>query len=60
MEAYIVKGNQIVIWPTHTKEKDINDMIINGMSSEDVMTLIKENTFSGLSAQTKLNSYKRC
>lgn len=60
LEAYIVKGNQIVIWPSHIKEKDINDMIINGMTSEEIMTLIKDNTFSGLSAQTKLNSYKRC
>jgi len=60
LEAYIVKGNQVVIWPSHIKEKDINDMIINGMTSENIMTLIKENTFSGLSAQTKLNSYKRC
>ena len=43
-----------------TKEKDINDMILQGKSKSQIQNIITQNTYSGLSALTKLNSYKRC
>jgi len=50
----------LVIWPEGQVEKDINDMIMNGKSKSDIQKIISENTYSGLSALTQLNSYKRC
>jgi hypothetical protein len=50
----------ITIWPEGQKEKDINEMIVNGNTKEQVQKIISDNTYSGLSAITKLNSYKRC
>ena len=50
----------IVIWPEGQKEKDINEMIINGKTKEQVQNIISYNTYSGLSAITQINSYKRC
>ena len=43
-----------------TIEKDINEMIIKGNTKEQVQKIITDNTYSGLSAITQLNSYKRC
>ena len=56
----IDKDYMIAIWPEGQKEKDINEMIVNGKTKEQVQKIISDNTYSGLSAITKLNSYKRC
>ena len=60
MYKMIDKDYMITIWPEGTKEKDINEMIINGKTKEQVQKIISDNTYSGLSAITQLNSYKRC
>ena len=59
MQTAVEKNFQVVIWPNHIKEKDINDMIMNGKSQQDVQYIINQNTYSGLSALTQLNTYKR-
>mgnify|MGYP003302507840 FL=1 len=59
MYKLIDKDYMIVIWPEGTKEKDINEMIIKGKTKEDLQKIISDNTYSGLSALTQLNSYKR-
>ena len=41
------------------KHKDINDMIIPGLTSEQITDIIHNNTFSGLAATAKLDFYKR-
>ena len=59
MYKAIDKNFEIVIWPNHIKEKDINDMILSGKSKQDIQYIINQNTYSGLSALTQLNIYKR-
>ena len=49
-------GNKVVIWPTNIEEKDVNDMIIGG---QDVMNVLKSNTYSGLKAKIKFNNWKK-
>ena len=60
MYKLIDKEYMIVIWTEGTKEKDINEMIIKGKTKEELQKIISDNTYSGLSAITQLNSYKRC
>ena len=60
MYKMVDKDYMITIWPEGQKEKDINEMIINGKTKEQVQKIISDNTYSGLSAITQLNSYKRC
>ena len=60
MYKVIEQDYELVIYPERKKEKDINDMIMNGKSKSDIQNIISENTYSGLSALTQLNSYKRC
>ena len=59
MYQVIDKNFKIVIWPNHIKEKDINEMIMSGKSKKDIQYIINQNTYSGLSALTQLNTYKR-
>lgn len=46
----------VVIWPSHIKEKDINDMVLAGHNAQQI---IQDNTFIGLEAQLKFNTWKK-
>lgn len=59
MEKVIDSGEEIVIWPKHNQCKDINDMILADYSRSDIESQIKENTFSGLRAATKLSEWRK-
>lgn len=59
MHKAIATGQKICIWPSNILEKDINDMVISGMSAEKVREVVDLNTFSGLEAQLKFNSWKK-
>ena len=60
MYDVIEKDYNVVIWPDDLQLKDVNDMIISGMSKAEVQTLISKNTFAKLEALTKLSYYKKC
>ena len=59
IERAIDDGYKVVIWPSHIKEKDINDMILSGSTSKEILDTINHNTFSGLTAKTKLTNWRR-
>ena len=59
IEQCIKEGYSVVLWPKGTEEKDINDMILSGKSSAEIMGIIHSNTHKGLQAQTVFNSWKR-
>ena len=52
----IDRGEKVVIWPSHIKEKDINDMVLSGL---DVQSVIESNTYSGLEAKLKFTTWKK-
>ena len=56
IERCIERNQKVVIWPSNIIEKDINDMILAG---HDVMSMIKLNTYSGLEAKIKFNTWKK-
>ena len=55
----IEQGYRVVLWPESIKEKDINDMILSGMSKENIKTIIKENAFVGIEAKLKFIEWKK-
>tara|TARA_Y100001937_G_C7088638_1_gene316606 strand:- start:5 stop:1003 length:999 start_codon:yes stop_codon:yes gene_type:complete len=59
MEKVIEKDYNIVVWSENIKEKDINEMIIKGLSSNELHEIIKQNTYSKLSALTKLSYWRK-
>ena len=52
----IDRGEQVIIWPTEVVEKDINDMALAG---HDIMSILESNTYSGLKAKVKFNTWKK-
>ena len=52
----IDRGYQVVIWPDGIDDKDINDMVMSGL---DVQSVIESNTYAGLEAKLKFNTWKR-
>ena len=56
IERCIERNQRVVIWPNNIIEKDINDMVLAG---HDVMSVLKSNTYSGLEAKVKFNSWKK-
>jgi transcription elongation factor Elf1 len=52
----IDRGKKVVIWPKAVQQKDINDMVLAGLS---VMDVLKSNTYRALEAKIKFNEWKK-
>jgi len=59
MQESIKSNHHIVIWPNTIEGKDINEMIMSGLSSDEIESIISSNTVSGLEAQLKFNFWKK-
>ena len=59
MKTAVDKKFNLVIWPESLKYKDINDMIIAGMSSTKIASLIHSSTYCGLEAHQHINNWKK-
>ena len=57
IEKNIELGYNVVLWPQTIVEKDINEMV---MAGHNVKKIIKDNTFTGLTAKMKFIGWKRC
>ena len=60
IEKAIHASYGVVIWPQGIKNKDINDMILSGMSTADIKLVIEQNTYKGLEANMALTNWRRC
>ena len=56
IDKTISRGDQVIIWPNQIVEKDINDMALAG---HDIMSILQSNTYSGLKAKVKFNTWKK-
>ena len=59
MKNAVDKKFNLIIWPESLKYKDINDMIIAGMSSIKIASLIHSSTYCGLEAHQHINNWKK-
>jgi hypothetical protein len=59
MQESIKSNHHIVIWPNIIEAKDINEMVMSGISPAEIESIISSNTFSGLEAQTKFVFWKK-
>ena len=59
MQDSIKTGHNVVIWPDTIKAKDINEMIMSGISQDEIESIISSNTFKGLEAQAKFVFWKK-
>ena len=59
IEKMIDKGRKVVLWPDNVEEKDINDMILSGMTKENIQEIIKQNTFSTAEAKLRFAEWRK-
>lgn len=59
-EGYIESGYRVCIWPETVQQKDINEMILSGVSKEQIMATINSNTYQGLSAKLRFSEWRKC
>jgi hypothetical protein len=59
IEKCIDLGYNICLWPDNVEHKDINDMVLAGMSETEIKGIIDSNTYHGLQAKMKLVSWRR-
>ena len=59
IEKAIKSDHNVVIWPDHVEGKDINEMILNGISNSEIQEIIDSNTYYGLQAIAKFTFWKK-
>ena len=59
IEKLIDEGEKVCIWPDKIQEKDINEMILNGYSSADILDIINNNTHRGMTAKIALTNWRK-
>jgi 3-phosphoglycerate kinase len=59
MQDAIKLRYDVVIWPNNVQGKDINEMIMNGISPDEIESIISSNTFRDIQAQLKMNMWKK-
>jgi hypothetical protein len=59
LDKAIMQGYNVVIWPENLEHKDINDMVLAGMSSEFITHILKTNTYRDLAAKLALIKWSK-
>ena len=59
MTKAIAMGYRLFFWSGKIKSKDINDIFLNGMNTEEILEMINKNTFVSFGATLALNQWKR-
>ena len=59
MSRAIDIGYDLVIWPESIEGKDINEMVMSGISPSEISDIISSNTFNGITAKLKFNMWKK-
>jgi hypothetical protein len=59
MKRIADSGKKLCVWPDNIYEKDLNDMILSGKTSKEIMNIIDNNTFTGLQARIAINEWRR-
>ena len=59
MEKAIDEHFNVVIWPPMIEKKDINDMVLDGFSPDEIQDIIDNNTFVNLRAKMEFVNWKK-
>ena len=52
-------GYSVFIWPSHIHQKDINDLVVDGYTPEEIAPLINKNTFTDLALRLAIRDWKK-
>ena len=59
MEHAIDNHFNVVVWPEMIEKKDINDMVLDGFSPDEIQDIIDNNTFVNLRAKMEFVNWKK-
>jgi transcription elongation factor Elf1 len=59
IEKAMDMGYRVCMLPENIQSKDINDMILSGISREQLVDIIYEHSYSGLQAKLKLSTWRK-
>lgn len=59
IEKAIDQGYNVCLWPETIEQKDINDMVLAGLTPKKIVDIINENTYNNLSAKMKFATWKK-
>ena len=59
LDKAIMQGYSVCIWPDNLEHKDINDMVLAGLTSEFIQFIIKSNTYRDLAAKLALTKWSK-
>ena len=59
MDKAIEEHYNVVIWPEMIEEKDVNDMVLNGFSPDEIQDIISKHTFVNLRAKMEFINWKK-
>ena len=59
LDKAITNGYNVCIWPSNLEHKDVNDMVMAGLSSDFVRYIIDTNTHRDLKAKLSLNMWSK-
>jgi hypothetical protein len=58
MRKLAEKGFKVFVWPKTLRRKDINDLVLDGLTMDEIDDMIAENTFTGYKAIVMTNLWK--
>jgi transcription elongation factor Elf1 len=59
LEKYIEEGYNVCMMPDTVQQKDINEMILSGMTQESIIDLINKNSYSGAAAKLHFGTWRK-
>jgi hypothetical protein len=59
IDEAIEKHYNVVIWPEMIESKDINDIVLDGFSPDEIQDIISKNTFVNLRAKAEFVNWKK-
>jgi hypothetical protein len=59
MHDAIKSNSSVVIWPDNIQAKDINEMVLDGFSPDEIQDIISKYTFVNLRAKAELVNWKK-
>jgi transcription elongation factor Elf1 len=59
LDKAIFQGYNVCIWPDNLEHKDINDMVLAGLSSDFIKHIIDSNTYKDLAAKMALTKWSK-
>lgn len=59
LEKAVMQGFKVCVWPENVVEKDVNDMVMSGLTPEHIKYIIDSNTHSGLAAKMAISTWSK-